>query len=179
MNEAVTGFESGNSPPKVNGAYELVCTRCGHTRWPVDPAAPFVCHRCRAVLAGKNAVDPRDDPSPAQQAARLAAGDRLRALRAEPILSSKTPSARRTRRGVAPTAEPASGTRMNSGDQGEGFDGHATSKLPAAQGRHGLKGGRPRTHSTDTARQTAAKRAYRARKTASIAAGAVALVALV
>jgi hypothetical protein len=40
-----------------------------------------------------------------------------------------------------------------------GFDGHA-----APSGR--VKGGRPRLHATDTARQTAAKRAYRARRKA-------------
>lgn len=59
---------------------EATCTRCQGVRWPTragqDPA-PFVCHRCRAVLAGRNAADPRDAPSEAQRAARVAAGARL------------------------------------------------------------------------------------------------------
>ena len=36
----------------------LTCTRCRRVCWPVDPHTPFVCHHCRAVLSGKNAVDP-------------------------------------------------------------------------------------------------------------------------
>lgn len=52
---------------------EATCHRCKETRWP-DPghAEPYMCQRCRAVLAGKNAVDPLG--SPAQQAARREAG---------------------------------------------------------------------------------------------------------
>ena len=79
---------------------EVVCVRCHGTKWVPDPlipltadgrvagppiplALPYTCHRCRAVLAGRNAVDPLvEAPSPAQVAARAAAGARLRALRA-------------------------------------------------------------------------------------------------
>lgn len=54
-----------------------VCQRCSQERWP-DPGymEPYTCQRCRAVLAGR----PADDPlgSPAQQAARKAAGARGR-----------------------------------------------------------------------------------------------------
>ena len=54
-----------------------ICTRCGGERWPdAVPEGPYTCQRCRAVLAGR----PADDPlgSPAQQAARKAAGERGR-----------------------------------------------------------------------------------------------------
>ena len=79
---------------------EVVCVRCHGTKWVPDPlipltadgrvagpaiplALPYTCHRCRAVLAGRNAVDLlAEAPTPAQVAARAAAGARLRALRA-------------------------------------------------------------------------------------------------
>jgi len=79
---------------------EVVCARCHGTKWVPDPlipltadgrvvgppiplVLPYTCHRCRAVLAGRNAVDPIvEAPSPAQVAARAAAGARLRAARA-------------------------------------------------------------------------------------------------
>jgi hypothetical protein len=35
------------------------CTRCGESRWPTSPMTlPYVCRRCRVVLAGGNAEDP-------------------------------------------------------------------------------------------------------------------------
>lgn len=58
-------------------AVAVTCTRCHGARWPFPPPDPvtFVCIRCRAVLAGRNAEDPVVVRSPAQQAvsARLAA----------------------------------------------------------------------------------------------------------
>ena len=59
--------------PMREAVPEAVCSRCTQMRWP-DPghAEPYVCQRCRAVLAGKNAVDPLG--SPAQQEARKRAG---------------------------------------------------------------------------------------------------------
>ncbi len=69
--------------------------------------------------------------------------------------------------------------RENPGPEGEGFDGHAPSRRPEHQGRYGRKGGRPRKHANDTARQTAAKRAYRERKKQErIAASAAALTVI-
>jgi hypothetical protein len=79
---------------------EVVCVRCRGTKWVPDPlipltadgrvagppiplALPYTCHRCRAVLAGRNAVYPIvEAPSAALVASRAAAGARLRALRA-------------------------------------------------------------------------------------------------
>lgn len=55
----------------------VTCQRCHGERWP-DPghAEPYTCQRCRAVLKGRNAVDPLG--SEAQQAARNALGARGR-----------------------------------------------------------------------------------------------------
>jgi hypothetical protein len=78
---------------------EVVCVRCHGTKWVPDPLIPltadgrragppiplelpYTCHRCRAVLAGRNAVDPSAaPPTPVQVAARAASGARLRAAR--------------------------------------------------------------------------------------------------
>src|SRR5262245_21201607 len=46
-----------------------VCTRCQGRRWSSDPREPFVCQRCREVLAGLNAIDPKVSEA---QLARLA-----------------------------------------------------------------------------------------------------------
>src|SRR5262249_35845971 len=54
------------------------CRLCGEERWPTTITEPYVCQRCREVLAGGNGVDPR--PSDAKRAARTAAGERLKAL---------------------------------------------------------------------------------------------------
>jgi hypothetical protein len=38
---------------------EADCARCDRTLWPAGPVPEgWICHRCRAVLAGRNAVDP-------------------------------------------------------------------------------------------------------------------------
>lgn len=78
---------------------EVVCVRCRGTKWVPDPlipltaagrvagppiplVLPYLCHRCRAVRAGRNAVDSIvEAPTPAQVAARAASGARLRAAR--------------------------------------------------------------------------------------------------
>jgi hypothetical protein len=78
---------------------EVVCARCHRTVWVPDPILPLTrdgrlagpavpldlpttCRRCRAVLAGRNALDPIvTAPSPALLASRAAAGVRLRAAR--------------------------------------------------------------------------------------------------
>ena len=66
---------------------EVACSRCQGQRWTlVRPAtAPdptdYVCIRCKAVLAGRNASDPVG--SQAQQDARAQAGERLRERRAQ------------------------------------------------------------------------------------------------
>ena len=52
-------------------AVERICTRCGGHRWPVVSIEPFVCHRCRAVLAGKNAEDPLGTSAQRAQRARV------------------------------------------------------------------------------------------------------------
>src|SRR5262245_56303132 len=54
-------------------AVAVACARCGGERWPVDPPTPFVCIRCRAVLAGKNAVDPLGTPGKREAPARALA----------------------------------------------------------------------------------------------------------
>jgi hypothetical protein len=42
---------------------EMRCVRCHQLRWPTLPfSEPYVCHRCLAVLAGKNAQDPLVTP---------------------------------------------------------------------------------------------------------------------
>jgi hypothetical protein len=87
---------------------EVVCARCHGTKWVPDPVLPlttdgrvagppiplvlpYTCHRCRAVLAGRNAVDPIvEAPTPAQVAARAASGARLRAARAARAAISTT-----------------------------------------------------------------------------------------
>ena len=62
--------------PSVN------CQRCKGERWPYPtPEGVYTCQRCRAVLAGRNADDPLG--SPAQQAARKAAGERLSKARSD------------------------------------------------------------------------------------------------
>jgi hypothetical protein len=54
-------------------AVEAVCARCAGTRWPVDfTGAGWVCYRCRAALAGRNAVDPLGRPATPAQLAALA-----------------------------------------------------------------------------------------------------------
>jgi hypothetical protein len=63
----------------VAGGYtkDVHCARCRGARWVrVDTPEPYTCQRCRMALAGR----PTDDPvgSPAQQAARKAAGARGR-----------------------------------------------------------------------------------------------------
>ena len=86
----------GHAPQQT---VEVVCVRCQGTKWVPDPlipltadgrvagppvplVLPYTCHRCRAVLAGRNAVDPIvEAPTPAQVASRVAAGARLRAAR--------------------------------------------------------------------------------------------------
>jgi hypothetical protein len=63
----------------------VVCSRCAGRRWVLvrprsapDPD-PFTCQRCTAVLAERDALDPlAAAASPAQQAARALAGERLR-----------------------------------------------------------------------------------------------------
>jgi hypothetical protein len=58
---------------------EMQCTRCGQTRWPTLPIRePFVCMRCTAVLAGRNAVDPL---RPALSEEQMASLTRARAAR--------------------------------------------------------------------------------------------------
>lgn len=59
-------------------AYPSVyCSRCKGERWPhPQPEGVYTCQRCRVVLKGGNADDPLG--SPAQQAARKVAGERLR-----------------------------------------------------------------------------------------------------
>ena len=94
------------------------------------------------------------------------------AARATP--STQEPANEAPRRVVAGAPSEPPQTRINSGDERGGFAGHAVdlepSHEPRHQGRYGLKGGRPRIHATDTARQTAAKRAYRARQKQLLAA---------
>lgn len=61
---------------------EAACTRCGGPRWTLLVPTDYLCLRCRAVLAGRPAMDPlQQPPSPAQHAARAAAGVRLTASR--------------------------------------------------------------------------------------------------
>jgi hypothetical protein len=81
----------------VQETIEEICDRCSGMRWVPDPlipltrdgrqagppiplTLPFTCARCRAVLSGRNAADPLDTPTRAQQAARAAAGARLQAI---------------------------------------------------------------------------------------------------
>jgi hypothetical protein len=53
---------------------EMQCLRCRHLRWPTLPfSEPYVCRRCLAVLAGRNAIDPLANP---ERAARMK-GNRL------------------------------------------------------------------------------------------------------
>jgi hypothetical protein len=95
----------GTSPPKQT-TVEVVCSRCQGTRWipmpyiPLDdrgrqtgpphdlrdPAGSYLCQRCRAVLAGGNAVDPAAHltPTDAQRAAWATAAQRLRKPRQSP-----------------------------------------------------------------------------------------------
>jgi hypothetical protein len=67
---------------------EVVCVRCHGTKWVPDPlipltadgrvagppiplVRPYTCHRCRTVLAGRNAIDPLGkEPTEAQRVAR-------------------------------------------------------------------------------------------------------------
>ena len=87
---------------------EVVCVRCHGTKWVPDPlipltadgrragppiplALPYTCHRCRAVLAGRNAVDPLGKtPTEAQRVARLRLA-RSRQRRPESISLGKEP----------------------------------------------------------------------------------------
>lgn len=57
---------------------EVTCSRCGQARWTASDR-PYVCQRCRAVLAGEpNVVDPKaPPPSEAQIRAREAGARRL------------------------------------------------------------------------------------------------------
>jgi hypothetical protein len=42
---------------------EMRCLRCQHLRWPTLPfSEPYVCRRCLAVLAGRNAIDRLANP---------------------------------------------------------------------------------------------------------------------
>jgi hypothetical protein len=80
---------------------EATCDRCSGARWVPDPlipldrhgrqagppiplTLPFTCARCRAVTAGKNAMDPLVTATPAQLATRAAAAARLQARHADP-----------------------------------------------------------------------------------------------
>jgi len=66
---------------------EVACARCAGQRWilvrPASAPDPtdFVCIRCKAVLAGRNASD--SVGSQAQQDARAQAGERLRERHAQ------------------------------------------------------------------------------------------------
>jgi hypothetical protein len=54
---------------------EMRCVRCRHLRWPTLPfSEPYVCRRCLAVLAGRNAIDSLANP---ERAARMK-GNKLR-----------------------------------------------------------------------------------------------------
>ena len=50
--------------------WEVTCTRCKGKRWTwaIERDLGYVCIRCRAVLAGKNAVDPLVEITPARRA---------------------------------------------------------------------------------------------------------------
>jgi len=87
---------------------EVVCVRCHGTKWVPDPlipltpdgrvagppiplALPYTCHRCRAVLAGRNALDPLSkEPTEPQRAARLRLA-RARGRRPQAISFSTEP----------------------------------------------------------------------------------------
>jgi hypothetical protein len=130
---------------------------------------------------------------------RQAADERVRvaAVRRANLASNRAPGSGRRQggpesengllHGFRPVgSDEASGTRINSGDQGEGlYDGapplaeQAQKQAPSEQGRHGLKGGRPRAHVSVRAAQAAAARAYRQRqKLEQAAANDAALAAL-
>jgi hypothetical protein len=48
------------------------CVRCRHVRWPTLPLSePYVCRRCLAVLAGRNAIDPLASPERAAHMAKI------------------------------------------------------------------------------------------------------------
>ena len=55
--------------------FQVTCTRCRQTRWVYMAEAPtkFVCQRCQAVLAGRNAVDPLPTVGQRERGRRLAA----------------------------------------------------------------------------------------------------------
>lgn len=95
----------GHAPQKT---VEVVCVRCQRTKWVPDPLIPltadgrragppiplelpYTCHRCRAVLAGRNASDPLGKaPTEAQRAARLRFA-RARRRRPQSISVGKEP----------------------------------------------------------------------------------------
>jgi hypothetical protein len=64
----------GSEPMKTEWR-QMRCVRCQHLRWPTLPfSEPYVCRRCLAVLAGRNAIDPLANPD---RVARMT-GNRLR-----------------------------------------------------------------------------------------------------
>jgi 5-methylcytosine-specific restriction endonuclease McrA len=85
----------------------VTCSRCNEPRWPSEAITePYVCQRCREVLAGGNAVDPC--PTEAQRAAWSAAGERLRAFRVvshspvrEVLTLAEKPKSERAREGAS------------------------------------------------------------------------------
>jgi hypothetical protein len=73
------------------------CRRCQDERYVLRSQVPedgYICFRCRAVLAGRNALDPLPPPpTPARERAARAGGERLsraNALRKRPRSTPKT-----------------------------------------------------------------------------------------
>jgi hypothetical protein len=158
MTELELETQKGEQMTKTRRRYPAVrCARCNGERWPyggLTPPAPFVCQRCRLVLSGAaNVVDPA---TPERRAAWKASGVALPDVDRNP---PKNPVRDRPRREIAGRASAPSPDPHQQRVSGGGF--RSTRDLPGNSKR---AGGRPRKHSTDRARRTAAQRAWRARR---------------
>lgn len=72
---AATSLATAELAPFDERTAEVICTRCHGTRWALvkpasSPDPTYTCLRCRAVLAGRNVVDPLVTPEARERLAR-------------------------------------------------------------------------------------------------------------
>ncbi len=159
--ERLQSFQPTSGPRAV----EVACARCGQPRWPHLPLGPddpapidYVCHRCRVAVAGGYAVDPCPAAaSPAQQAARTAAVERLRR-----VALAKIPAGDQTHTTIAGSSDACPADRTSPVN----LDRVSITPHPDPAAWKRARGGRPRKHPSDVVARREAQRAHRARQRA-------------
>jgi hypothetical protein len=142
----------------------------------------LVCNRCGLLLATKRESYAKSNLTDEQRLAFICAECRLEAAEAARVYAGRVAQAAVAREAAAAARAAAKDAIETPADHlpesvlddrpadpheqrglGGGFISPASRK-PAAQGRHGVKGGRPRKHATALTARREARRAYRARQ---------------